>query len=224
MITDFSRKITLLRKERGLSQKKVAADLNVAQALLSHYEKGKRECGLDFLVNISKYYNVSSDFLLGLSPVPSGLKIDNKDILDVNEWDRSKFGMSDLSYQLNKSLLSNSLDIIFTLLIKTKNTTFIKSVSSYLNLSVYKSFRLLFNYNSKNDNNMFNVENEGSSEIINAGLSLSERKAIISSNISDIESQTITNASLQEEFPKSYLALMNLINNCEVDLSKIKNI
>ena len=47
MNKDFPRIMTLLRKERGLSQKQAAADLDVTQALLSHYENGKRECGED---------------------------------------------------------------------------------------------------------------------------------------------------------------------------------
>ena len=49
MNKDFPRIITFLRKERGLSQKQVAGDMGISQALLSHYEKGIRECGLDFL-------------------------------------------------------------------------------------------------------------------------------------------------------------------------------
>ena len=36
MNTDFPRILSLLRKERGLTQKQVAADLGIAQALLSH--------------------------------------------------------------------------------------------------------------------------------------------------------------------------------------------
>lgn len=48
----FPRIITLLRKERGLSQKKAAEELQVSQALLSHYEKGIRECGLEFVVKL----------------------------------------------------------------------------------------------------------------------------------------------------------------------------
>ena len=47
---DFPRILTLLRKEQGFSQKKVAEDLGISQALLSHYEKGIRECGLNFVV------------------------------------------------------------------------------------------------------------------------------------------------------------------------------
>ena len=45
---EFNRIIKLLRKERGITQKQAAEDLGVSQALLSHYEKGIRECGLDF--------------------------------------------------------------------------------------------------------------------------------------------------------------------------------
>ena len=65
MNSDFPRIITFLRKERGLSQKQVAADLGISQALLSHYEKGIRECGLDFLVKAADYFEVSCDYLLG---------------------------------------------------------------------------------------------------------------------------------------------------------------
>ena len=42
MVSDFSRIITLLRKEKGVTQKQAAEDLGVSQALLSHYEKGIR--------------------------------------------------------------------------------------------------------------------------------------------------------------------------------------
>ena len=64
MNKDFPRIITFLRKERGLSQKQVAGDMGISQALLSHYEKGIRECGLDFLVKTAEYYGVSTDYLL----------------------------------------------------------------------------------------------------------------------------------------------------------------
>ncbi len=65
MNSEFPKIITEQRKLRKLSQKQVAADLGISQALLSHYEKGIRECGLDFVVKIADYYNVSCDLLLG---------------------------------------------------------------------------------------------------------------------------------------------------------------
>ena len=65
MNKDFARNITFLRKVRKLSQKQAALELGISQALLSHYEKGIRECSLDFVVKAADYYNVSCDYLLG---------------------------------------------------------------------------------------------------------------------------------------------------------------
>ena len=67
MSTSVSTRLVSLRKEKNLSQKEAAAELGVSQALLSHYEKGIRECGLDFLCRASTFYDVSTDYLLGLT-------------------------------------------------------------------------------------------------------------------------------------------------------------
>ena len=65
MATDFSRTLSLLRQEKGVSQRKAAAELGISQALLSHYENGIREPGLAFVVRACDYYQVSADYLLG---------------------------------------------------------------------------------------------------------------------------------------------------------------
>ena len=67
MSTSISTRLVSLRKEKNLSQKEAAENLGVSQALLSHYEKGIRECGLDFLCRVSTFYDVSTDYLLGLT-------------------------------------------------------------------------------------------------------------------------------------------------------------
>ena len=67
----FSEIITATRKRRGISQKQAALELGISQSLLSHYEKGIRECNLDFLVKLSDYYGVSCDYLLGHSTAKS---------------------------------------------------------------------------------------------------------------------------------------------------------
>ena len=54
-----------LRKEKGMSQKEAAQQLGISQALLSHYEKGIRECGQSFLIKAADFYDVSCDYLLG---------------------------------------------------------------------------------------------------------------------------------------------------------------
>lgn len=67
MSTPISARLVSLRKEKNLSQKEASVALGVSQGLLSHYEKGIRECGLDFLCRAATFYDVSSDYLLGLS-------------------------------------------------------------------------------------------------------------------------------------------------------------
>ena len=71
MATDFSRTLSLLRQEKGVSQRKAAGELGISQAQLSHYEKGIRECSLAFVVQVADYYDVSCDYLLGRSELPA---------------------------------------------------------------------------------------------------------------------------------------------------------
>ncbi len=73
MNTNFNEKLVELRTEKGLSQKDAAADLGISQALLSHYEKGIREYSLSFLCKAAEYYNVTTDYILGVTDSRSGL-------------------------------------------------------------------------------------------------------------------------------------------------------
>ena len=65
MTPGFCHNMASLRKSRGLSQRQAAADLNISQALLSHYENGAREPGLAFVCRACDYYGVTADFMLG---------------------------------------------------------------------------------------------------------------------------------------------------------------
>ena len=64
MERSFSQTLSALRREKNISQRKAAADLNISQALLSHYENGVREPGLNFVCKACDYYGVSADYLL----------------------------------------------------------------------------------------------------------------------------------------------------------------
>ena len=61
---DFMKGLKMVRKERNLNQLKVALDLNISREALSHYENGKREPSLDMLNKMSRYFNVSIDYLI----------------------------------------------------------------------------------------------------------------------------------------------------------------
>ena len=76
----FAEVFSQLRREKGLSQRCVAAELGLSQALLSHYENGAREPKLEFVIKACDYYGVSADYILGrvddrsrkTLPAPSG--------------------------------------------------------------------------------------------------------------------------------------------------------
>lgn len=76
--------LTELRKEKGLSQKEAAARLGISQALLSHYEKGIRECGQSFLIKVADFYGVSCDYLLGRTKDRNELDVLTNEILSEN--------------------------------------------------------------------------------------------------------------------------------------------
>lgn len=60
-----------LRKERGITQLKLAMDLNLNQNSISRYETGDHEADYETLIKIADYFNVSIDYLLGRTNNPN---------------------------------------------------------------------------------------------------------------------------------------------------------
>ena len=61
----FAVNLGKLRREKSLSQRQAAAELGISQALLSHYETDAREPKLDFVIRVSDFYAVTTDYILG---------------------------------------------------------------------------------------------------------------------------------------------------------------
>ena len=59
-----------LRLARKMSQQRLAIELSMAQNTISRYENGEREPGIDELIRIAVYFDVSVDYLLGRSDQP----------------------------------------------------------------------------------------------------------------------------------------------------------
>ncbi len=111
MAKNFSVILTELRREKGLSQKEAAAKLGISQALLSHYEKGIRECGQSFLVKVADFYGVSCDYLLGRTKDRNELDILAKEILsDSSVSDSSPTGKTFVKAGMLITQLLNSSD------------------------------------------------------------------------------------------------------------------
>ncbi len=63
---EFSKNLRALRIERGLSQRALGAVLGFTDVAVSHWEARNKEPSYDTLVKLARYFNVSTDFLLGL--------------------------------------------------------------------------------------------------------------------------------------------------------------
>jgi len=59
-----------LRKQKKLSQLKLALDLNMNQNSISRYENGEREADYETLLRFAEYFNVSLDYLFGRTDNP----------------------------------------------------------------------------------------------------------------------------------------------------------
>ncbi len=222
MNKDFPRIMTLLRKERGLSQKQAAADLEVTQALLSHYENGKRECGLDFLVRAADYYNVSVDYLLGRSPMSSGASVTEQQLPDSSDTEKYDGSPSGLSVFFQKKLLTNSIEILFSLLIKAKNSELSKAVYSYMSLAVYRCYRMIYSAGKKNDEHVFSIPEEKVSGLTSAALAIEDIRARAAGNISGSDDEKITTARIEQEYTNKAAALLSVVNSSEKTLNKLQ--
>lgn len=67
---NIGERLTSLRENKGYMQKDVAYKLEIAANTLSGYERNLRKPDTDALIKLAKFYNVSSDYLLGISDKP----------------------------------------------------------------------------------------------------------------------------------------------------------
>ena len=63
-------RLKALRKERKISQLKLALDLNMNQNTISRYENMEREADYETLIAFADYFDVSLDYLLGRTDNP----------------------------------------------------------------------------------------------------------------------------------------------------------
>lgn len=218
--TTFSRIITLLRKERGISQKEAAASLKVSQALLSHYEKGIRECGLDFVVRAADFYGVSCDYLLGRTADKSGAMISVDDIPDAEAPQNGRAAGTVLSV-LNKKLILNSVNVLYDLLQQYDQKELTAEVSAYLNLAVYTLFRQLYMADNRNPNALFSVPAHLFAPAATGAMGVCAAK--VGQLATEMDHGTVPSLvpdDLAKTYPLFASSLLNLLKNAETKLNK----
>lgn len=67
----YTQRMEDLRKDHDLKQEAVAITLGITRQQYQLYESGKRKLPIDKLIHLCKFYNVSADYLLGLTDIPN---------------------------------------------------------------------------------------------------------------------------------------------------------
>lgn len=215
MNADFPRIITLLRKERNISQKQAAADLGVSQALLSHYEKGIRECGLDFLVKTADYYNVSCDYLLGRCAEPMGRS---------EQAPQTQVSAETEKFTGIQKIILDSQRLMFSLLSKHGDTALEKEVSGFLSLAVYRIFRVIYSANQKNDKRFFTVDSPAADGFTLSAMEYRKAKAEAAAKNGVMQNVSLTTNIISESYPEYASSLLNGIKQCEENVISVMQI
>ena len=216
---EFNRIITLLRKERGITQKQAAQDLGISQAQLSHYEKGIRECGLAFVVQVADYYDVSCDYLLGRSAERSGQTISVEELPEGNSATGGSVYRGSVLPTMYKKLIENSLDILYDKLQESRDKQLVVGVSEYLMLAVYKMFRQMYEASPKNVSGMFRIGSARWSSSADAAMSVAE-----DGTRDSLEPATLALSTdqLARDYPRHATSLFNLVKNAEESMRGLK--
>ena len=94
-----------LREDHDLKQKEVARYLNVSQQTYSNYERGHRDIPVCVVVELAKYYKVSTDYLLGVETDYLGSTNLKKPYLD-------NITLHDVLYDIQRLRRDNRKDLV----------------------------------------------------------------------------------------------------------------
>ena len=201
MSSDFSRCLSLLRQEKGISQRAAAKDLGISQALLSHYENGVREPGLAFVTKA-----LSRD----------GTTIAAEELYDYStEKDNVLHGS--IMATLNKKLLVNSIGVLFDLLGKTGRKEAINAAADYLGTAVYKMFRHLYRADGSKNEDFFSVPaRQFMAGVATADMICTEAQYVdaLAAHVKEKGNfPPMHNDALMENYPGLYQSLLQIIHN-----------
>ncbi len=214
MNSEFPRVLALLRKERGLSQKAVAGELGISQALLSHYEKGAREPGLDFLCRAASFYDVSTDYLLGRSSDrrPGETLPDSE-----RPPDNALRGRS-VSATLGKNLTVSAVSVLFGLMEQEQTKEFASCAQQYLGMAIYKVFRHLTRADPDHLQGLFSLPEMAFLETGNAAQQLSELQLkLLAAQLakSGVLTRALGYEAIRARFTRDAAAFFNVVKRAE---------
>lgn len=205
MKNEFSKNLYNLRMQRGWSQKETAANLGISQALLSHYEKGIRECGLDFLIKASEVFNCTTDYLLGISGTPSVTESSDADSISA---DLKEFP----NLIKSRDEIQDTVNILYSITARIGNPEICKNFNKYFGNSLYAELRSLEklyfhkeNFSGDKDLSLINAKRKASTAYYALIREMQEKN--INVNLKTIR--------IKDEYPIRSKAFFNLISHFE---------
>ncbi len=129
---ELGKKLLKLRKEKGLNQDDVAHAVGITRASLSYYEKGERSVDVEILFKLSVFYDVSIDYLFGLSGKTSPKRKHE--------------------YTLEMAYLGFSLVAIDEF---WKNPDFVNMMNEFIAHDEFNTFKQLIHFNKDFDNKLY---------------------------------------------------------------------
>ncbi len=156
MNAEFSRTLSLLRQERGVSQRTARVPWASPRPCCPTMRTASGSPAWPSWSGPCDYYGVSADFLLGRTLTRDGTTIAPEELYDLSDEKDNSMRGSVLAL-LSKKLLVNSVGMLFDLLGKTGSREAIRASSNYLSTAVYKVFRRLYQANPSNNPDFFSV-------------------------------------------------------------------
>ncbi len=209
MAVAFSSTLAKLRQAKGVSQRKAAADLGVSQALLSHYENGIREPGLEFLCRACDYYQVSSDYMLGRS----GRKTDQAGMPMRTEANSAEFELDELT-EIDRRLLSDCISMIGQILSEVGSRQLVNDAFACFSLAVFRLIRELAPQ-----------EADKLADIGGANIELAAETAVKCAELGIVrrleEAEYSPVRDLDEKYPELYQSLMQVLYCAGMRIKKI---
>ena len=183
----FAGRLLELREHSGLSRQEVADNLNISRASLEYYEKGKRRPDFNTIADIARFFNVSIDYLFGLSDVETT----DKDVQFICEYTGLKeesvnwlHGMKFAEQEDDEKEIEEKKNIINSMILLDGNISsigklselfydycsaidstmiqkekaVIELVTNGMNKTVESSFRLFKDFNEMSDLSLFRMQ------------------------------------------------------------------
>lgn len=78
----FYQRLRDLREDKDMTQQQIAEVIGTYQTHYSKYERGEREIPFHLIIKLAKFYNVSIDYIAGLTNEPNG---NNKEKISIKQ-------------------------------------------------------------------------------------------------------------------------------------------